>query len=232
MNFIYEEHLTKKIDILQRLMDSPNAVSFSVLKNEFSLSSITLKKYLNELSLELPHNYLTLYGKEVFCEKNPTIFRKISNTYRSKGIYFKIITLINSNTSMTMEKLAQTLFISTSYLYRVIRQLRNDLNKIDLQLKRTPYLSFAGNQFSYLYLKWIVQITNLQNDSSLKNDMMFLSFKKEFSENFFCSLPSSPDTNIDNSFFNLYIWLKLVNNTDLTKNFSSSQMDILTSNIL
>ncbi|MEB7428023.1 helix-turn-helix domain-containing protein [Enterococcus faecalis] len=213
-------------------MNSQNAISFFALEKEFSLSSTTLKKYLDELNLELPHNYLTLYNKEVFCEKNPVLFRKISDIYRSKGIYFKIITLINNNTSMTMEKLSQTLFISTSYLYRVIKQLCNDLNKIDLQLTRTPYLSFTGNQFSYLYLKWIVQITNLRNGTTWENDMIFLSFKKEFSEAFFYSLPSSPDTNIDVSFFNLYTWLKLVNSTTLTKDFSNHQMNILTANIL
>lgn len=213
-------------------MDSQNAVSLSALEKEFSLSSITLKKYLDELDLELPPEYLTLYNKEVFCEKNPVLFRKISDNYRSKGVYFKIITLINNDTSMTMEKLAQTLFISTSYLYKVIKQLCNDLNRIDLQLMRTPYLSFTGNQFSYLYLKWIVQITNLRNDSTWDKDMRFFSFKKEFSEVFFYSLPSSPDTNIDDSFFNLYSWLKLLNSTALTKDFSSLQMNILNANIL
>ncbi|MEY8500485.1 helix-turn-helix domain-containing protein [Enterococcus avium] len=152
IRLIYEKSSRMKVEIVRVVLENRGTLKKEKLLNYFNVSSATLDKYLLELYLELPSNSIEITKSHVLIDNIRCSLYDIQILYFSKSITKEILHMCFFSPALTLEGLAQELYISTSKLFTVLKFLECQLKKIDIKVLRTPLVSIIGKAESILIL--------------------------------------------------------------------------------
>ncbi len=178
-SLIYEKSISCKIGIVKLAIENNGEVSKNNLTKNLKISSITLNKYLIEMSEELPKGCIFILNSSVVFDVKTLSFGEVQRIYFSKSISKDILYSCFFKTGLTFEQLASNLYISSSKLFNILKFMDKRLIPIKISVIRTPYVTFKGNIESIIVLyNFYLQNTDLQvNNQFLKYDSLLLEKK-------------------------------------------------------
>lgn len=184
-------------------------VSFSVLSQLFDLHSNTIKRYLSEFQeIDFLKNELFISKTSFICTKKNVLPLELIKHFKTKGIFIDILRMVYKNKYLTIECLAQQLYVSSSHLYKIIKELNYRIKIFDLELKMFPKIRITGNIFSTIYLKWSVR-TLFYTDEKRK-----INYESEqFQRNFYTILEltfSNTFNDEQKGYYFYYQWLQAI----------------------
>lgn len=195
-----KEHM--KLEIFKHLLNSIHPRSTKELSSFFKITSATLTRYINELSLELsdfpaenvqlierPKGHYAIINN--LSINSISIFEELRLSYFEKLIEFQLISLLLEKRFFSFTNLASKLLISESYLYKVIKKIQPILLtfKLELNLENDGPYNFNGKVlnlrffaytftwFSYKNIKWPPAFKEISK-MNLENSMR-LVYKEE-----------------------------------------------------
>ena len=114
---IYERDSLYKAKIYEFLFFHNKEVPFSILSQLFDLHNTTIKRYLSELQeIEFLKNELFISKTSVICIKKNVLPLELIKYFKANGIFIDILNMIYKNKYLTIECLAQRLYVSSSHL--------------------------------------------------------------------------------------------------------------------
>lgn len=128
--------------------------------------------------------------------------------FKANGIFIDILNMIYKNKYLTIECLAQRLYVSSSHLYKIIKELNCRIKIFDLELEMFPKIRITGNIFSAIYLEWSVR-TLFYMDEKRKINYEIKQFQRNFRAVF--ELTSSNNFNDEQKgYYFYYQWLQAI----------------------
>lgn len=170
LRLIYENSLLVKVKIVQILLEEGGGISKEDLLTKLTVTSVTLEKYLKELHTDLPEHALEFEDNNVFFDEKKCSIKEVQVFYFSKSISRDILITCFFDRKMSFERLAQSLYISSSKLFNVLKFLNTQLTEINIQINRVPYICIKGEAESVLVLYHLILQT------------MGTSYEKSFSK--------------------------------------------------
>ncbi|WP_445449144.1 helix-turn-helix domain-containing protein [Enterococcus lactis] len=186
IRLIYEKSSQNKIKIIRLLLENKGAMTKKQLLLDLGVSSITLEKYINEIRAEISPEFIEEKNNIFTISNNICNLYEIQLFYLSESIVKDILEICFFSNCSTFEKVAQQLFISPSKLFNVIKFMNKCLEKINIIITKTPYVTLEGKAESVLilynlYLRLSTNIfskTFVQVDSSTIYNFVYDFFKK------------------------------------------------------
>lgn len=206
---IYERDSLYKAKIYEFLFFHNKEVPFSILSQLFDLHNTTIKRYLSELQeIEFLKNELFISKTSVICIKKNVLPLELIKYFKANGIFIDILNMIYKNKYLTIECLAQRLYVSSSHLYKIIKELNCRIKIFDLELEMFPKIRITGNIFSAIYLEWSVR-TLFYMDEKRKINYEIKQFQRNFRAVF--ELTSSNNFNDEQKgYYFYYQWLQAI----------------------
>ncbi|MFQ7233298.1 MAG: helix-turn-helix domain-containing protein [Enterococcus hulanensis] len=149
---IYEKASRIKVEIVRIILENRGNLGKEELLNIFNISSATLDKYLLELYLELPSGSIEISKGQIFINQMKCTLYDTQIIYFSKSITKEILYKCFFSSALTLEGLAQELYISSSKLFTALRFLEKQLREVDIEVNRAPVVSITGKAESILIL--------------------------------------------------------------------------------
>lgn len=130
------------------------------LSTQLAIPSRTIKSYLQKLNIEIEElvdlsNFIHANSKgeytinPLFSEKKLVVYHQLKLHYLKKSPYFNLIVLLTTNYQLSVTELADELFVTSSYLSRIIKSLNEKLSVFDFQIiKEESYVRLTGNELS------------------------------------------------------------------------------------
>lgn len=146
MEFILNEKSKKKIELFNELLYRENEeISFSYLQYFLDVSLSTLKRYFNELSVDikasrnLKHILLKKKVGGYLIQNHSThnsdyLSIRLRLNYLEQSLQFKILSELLLKHYNTVEDLAEKLYVSPSHLYKNITALNVELKRYPLKI--------------------------------------------------------------------------------------------------
>lgn len=146
-----------------------NKQSLNSLAEALTIPKRTIKHHIQALNIDINEiffheNFIKVdskgeyYINELFSNKSLLLFYQLKLHYLKKTLQFSLLTLLTTNTSLRISEVLSELFISSSYLYRLIKKINQKLRPFDFQIvKNGSEILLAGHElsiriFSYLFL--------------------------------------------------------------------------------
>ncbi|WP_270286442.1 helix-turn-helix domain-containing protein, partial [Enterococcus faecalis] len=152
IRLIYENSLRFKVNIVRRILENNGTMTKSELLLHMNISQTTLEKYLSELYRELPAGGIICSGNDVKIVNTIVSLYEVQIFYLSNSIVKEIIQSFFFDKKITLEKLAQKIFVSPSKLFNVLKFLEKPLAGLNLTIVRSPYILLQGSMESVLIL--------------------------------------------------------------------------------
>lgn len=152
IRLIYENSLRFKVDIVRQILENNGTMTKTDLLLHMDISQTTLEKYLSELYRELPIGGIICSGNEVRIVNTVVSLYEVQISCLSNSIVKEIIHSCFFDKKITLEKLAQKLFVSPSKLFNVLKFLEKPLANLNLTIIRSPYILLQGPMESVLVL--------------------------------------------------------------------------------
>lgn len=143
--------------------------TLQTLSENLTIPSRTVKSYLQKINLEIEESFhfqtfiqANSKGEYTinpsFSEKKLLIYYQLKLNYLKKSPYFILLVLLTTNYQLTVTEATNELFVTSSYLSRIIKTLNEKLIVFDFQItKENSCLLLTGNElairtFSFLFL--------------------------------------------------------------------------------
>ena len=206
---IYEKDSLYKAKIYEFLFFQNREVSFSNLSQLFELHNTTIRRYLIELQeIEFLKNELFISKTSVICTKKNVLPLELIKYYKANGIFVDILSMIYKNKYLTIERLAQQLYISRSHLYKIIKELNYRIKVFNLKVELFPKIRVTGDVCSVIYLEWSVK-TLLYMHQQRKIDYEIKQFHQDFCTIFELTFSNNLNNEIKGYYF-YYQWLQAI----------------------
>lgn len=139
------------------------------LSTDLNIPKHTIKKYIQNLNYELGQSFPTsifiqsnkkgeYWITSTFSENKVAIFHQLKLKHLKMSPYFQLLVLLTTNFRVPSRQITEKLFISSSYLTRIVNTLNSELAEYEIQItKSKSYFSLTGNElairlFSFLFL--------------------------------------------------------------------------------
>lgn len=208
---IYEKDYSYKARIYEYIFFKNEEISFLELSQVFSLHISTIKRYLWDLqTIDFLENELFFSKTSVRCSKKNILPLDLTTHFKINGIFIKLLKLIYTNKYLTMDGIARQLNMSSSHLYKIIRELNTRIEIFDLKLQVYPNIGLKGDELSIAYLKWLVI-------SMCPSEQQVFTYEIQKFQQDFCTLfdiDISKQFNYKNSYYYYYKWLLTIKRLD------------------
>lgn len=203
MKFLLTEKNKKKIDLFTELLYRENEeISFAYLQYFLDVSLSTLKRYFEELSIDVNNNKNLsnlLLEKRIggYLIKNNSSHNtdylsiRLRLNYLEQSLQFKILLELLLNHYNSVEDLAEKLYVSPPHLYKNITAINNELKRYPLKIIFHPTTNFQGKEkhirmlnfyffwSSYRGITWSFDFDNMHEFSACTD---FTELEKNYSE--------------------------------------------------
>lgn len=203
MEILLNEKSQKKIELFTELLyREKEEISFSYLQYFLDVSLSTLKRYFDELAVDIKNNDNL---KDILLEKKVGGYliqnNSVHNTdyliirlrlnYFEHSLQFKILLELLLNHYNSVEDLAEKLYVSPSHLYKNIKTLNVELKRFPLKIIFHPTTNFQGKEkyirmlnfyffwSTYRGISWTFDFDNMNRFSA---SVDFTELKKNYSE--------------------------------------------------
>lgn len=149
---IYERSLRTKVEIVKIILENNKGIDKSRLCDLLPISLTTIDKYISEMYLELPQGSIKIKEGKFEIDSKIISFYDIQMFYLSKSVVQNLLSIIFFEKKITLDMLAQKLYISSSKLFTVIKFLKKQLGELGIQIITSPYISIKGSSESILLL--------------------------------------------------------------------------------
>ncbi|MBO0440239.1 helix-turn-helix domain-containing protein [Candidatus Enterococcus ikei] len=158
MEILLNEKSKKKIQLFTELLYRENEeISFSYLQNFLGVSISTLKRYFQELSIDIKNNktlkhILLIRNVGGYVIRNHSahdmdyLIIQLRLSYFEESLQFKIFLELLLNHYNSVEDLAEKLYISPPHLYKNINILNIELERYPLKIVFNPTTNFEGKE--------------------------------------------------------------------------------------
>ncbi|WP_275400930.1 helix-turn-helix domain-containing protein, partial [Enterococcus faecium] len=140
LELIYEKAFVSKVKIVKHLLENGGISSKEKVIEVIDTSWTTMDKYLYELSKELPLKSIKIYKNSITINPKLCNLYDVQMNYLSKSIVKDVLTYIFFERNLTLESMAQSLYVSNSKLFKILKFLKVQLKKIGIEVIRSPYI--------------------------------------------------------------------------------------------
>jgi len=181
-----EKSIRRKLQIIDILSTHDRWYKSEELANQLSCNEKTIRNDINLINSNLPKGWAIeiIKGKGIYINKPISAsINQIRSLYIKNSLSFQAIKLIIFNNVMTINNLANALYIQQQAVYKILNEVVILLESYNLQLKRGP-LQIIGREFEIRLL--CCDILNTLNCPSTHNithwpfDDISFSTMKEF----------------------------------------------------
>lgn len=170
------------MELLRIIFENKGKVSNNELLKRIRVSATTLNKYLLELCMELPEGALIFFKDEIIIDTKRCSLYDMQIFYFSRSVVKELLHKCFFSKKMTLEKMAQELFISTSKLFKVINFVNTALKKLNVEIVKKKYIGIQGESGSILIIYNLLLHTeenpfylsyNRLNEEKIQKDIMY-----------------------------------------------------------
>ena len=219
-SIIYKKSISNKLKIIKYVIESSGEISKKYLTKKLKISIVSLSKYLSEICDELPKRSMFITSTSIFFDNTVISFEEIQKIYFSKSISSDILYNCFFKNGLTLEQLADHLYVSDSKLFNVLIFLNRRLATIKVSITKSPYITLSGNRESLIILYNLF----LKNTDYRKT---FFKYDYHILENSVIQFLVEYNINIDSkTVTDLSLWILTISSRDYLNKFNSPDFKI------
>ncbi|MGX7418233.1 helix-turn-helix domain-containing protein [Carnobacterium gallinarum] len=162
----------EKLLLLKEVIKS-NVLTTDLAKH-LNLSTRVIKSNIQEINEEIlsnfeRHSFIVMDTNGLatlntnYQKDGLVLLNKLKSLYLEASNEFKIITTVFSNPNISLNHLSNSLFISPSYIRRIIKKLNTHLNEFEFGLiEEKAHLNFQGNELAIRLFLYVVLFDSYQ----------------------------------------------------------------------
>lgn len=166
LQLVTEKKIQRQLDILDTLKKSHYPISFDELAERFQVSSKTIRLDIEQLLLFTPREQVLVEETNngiLLQPTDPSVIDKMFCRLTANILSFKILDLLFVRSSVSLDELEETCFVSEATLKRHVLKLRRVLKKYSLTLTLTPVQLIGKEEnIRYFYFKYFHDSENIR----------------------------------------------------------------------